>query len=493
MKTAILHIALVVPALADSATLHSWNVLDYDWKAMGITRNEAINTNVFIPSNNALAGVKSTGGVTFVTVPRWKSGVPSTLNKVVIDSASGETVLQPYPNAWFNNLSNPDGIKYVQSMEIDSQGRMWIIDVGRSFTEGPLSGPAKVVVWNIALNREVERFVLPDDVVDPSSNFLNDIVVDEARMFAYISDANRGLIITVDMVNKRASAFEDASTKNEPSVNFVIEGLDYEFITPSDGIALTPDAHWVYYCALQGLTLYRIPSEVLRAWPLDLEAAAGAVEVVGTKSSQADGMTFAATGVLYSGGITDPDNNVWSYDTNSGAGFKQTALTAAGGDWWADTFAFDGFGNLLYTTNHLNLFFAGTMNFVDPSEPNFCVKYVYVGSSSYVGSSLAPTPAPSASAEPTAEPTRPQPTAAADHNNDPHSGGAPIQEIIFAVAGSAVFVALLTACYFRMKKQKYYPEGKLHDTGSPLFDADADADTAYAPLPHPPPKLDEFS
>jgi len=242
--TACLVLAGSRASAATVETLYSWNVLDYIWDAEGLgSRNESLASGAFIPSQNALAGVKISSGVVYATVPRWTKGVPSTLNKVVTLHGAKSAVLDPYPSAWFNDLANPDGLKYVQSMEIDTQGRMWIIDVGRTDTTGNnvVHGKAKVVLWDIAKNVEIDRFELPEDVVDPESNFLNDIVVDEARMMAYISDANQGLIVVVDMARKRAQAFEDLSTKAEGDVGFTIQGVEYEFNTPEDGIALTTD------------------------------------------------------------------------------------------------------------------------------------------------------------------------------------------------------------------------------------------------------------
>ena len=391
----------------NATTLYEWDVLDYDWDALGQSREEAISSGAYVPENNALTGIKVFEGEIYVSVPRWLEGIPSTLNKVVMNS-SGASVLQPYPSAWFNNVSNPDGIIYIQSMEIDTKGRMWILDVGRSNIYGaaPVNGSAKIVLWNIRNNDEIDRFVLPGDISYPASSFLNDIVVDEGRMIAYISDSGRGSIVIVDMENHRSAVFEDKSTKSEASVSFIIEGVNYgntTFTTPEDGIALTPNLDWVYYCALQSLTLYRIPAEVLRTWPFDSDAAKSAVEIVGFKSSGADGMAFSSMGVLYSGGITDPDNNVWFYDPGVGTSFSQSALVT--NVRWADTFAFDGNGSLVFTSNHLEQFFTGSMNFESPQEPNFAIRSVYIGCNSYLegpnqaNPSTAPTATPSRTSE----------------------------------------------------------------------------------------------
>lgn len=376
-------------ASESATTLHEWTTLAYDWDAFNITKDEAIDKGYFQPSNNAPTGIKVYKDDIFIAVSRWRAGVPSTLNKI-IKNGMGESVLQPYPNQWFNNLSNPNGIKYVQSMEIDNEGRMWILDVGRSniFAEDPsdiVNGSAKIVLWDIESGMELDRFILPDDVAPPDGNFLNDIVVDVANMICYVSDSLMGTIVIVDMVKKRASLFEDVSTKSNPTVDFVISGVDYgttQFTTPEDGIALTPDKQWVYYCPLQDLTLYRVPTSLLSAWPYDNVAAQAGIEIVGTKTSPADGMTFTSGAVLYSGGITDPDNSVWYYNMSAGDAFNQTSL--ADNVYWADTFAFDGKGNLLFTENHLNLYFTYTMDFSETAPSNFFVKYVYVGEASYI-------------------------------------------------------------------------------------------------------------
>jgi ligand-binding sensor domain-containing protein len=43
----------------------------------------------------------------------------------------GAPVLQPFPSWEWNDPMDPSKLQYIQSMEIDSRGNMWILDVGR--------------------------------------------------------------------------------------------------------------------------------------------------------------------------------------------------------------------------------------------------------------------------------------------------------------------------------------------------------------------------
>lgn len=55
-----------------------WKKLDFAYPSEAM-REEAIKNKDFIPENNIPVGLEVSGDRVFVTVPRWKPGVPASL------------------------------------------------------------------------------------------------------------------------------------------------------------------------------------------------------------------------------------------------------------------------------------------------------------------------------------------------------------------------------------------------------------------------------
>lgn len=61
--------------------VYEWRQLDYQFPSPE-ARQQALDADTFIPMNNLPVGLEIHGDRLFVTVPRWRYGVPSSLNYI---------------------------------------------------------------------------------------------------------------------------------------------------------------------------------------------------------------------------------------------------------------------------------------------------------------------------------------------------------------------------------------------------------------------------
>ena len=126
-------VAAILPKL-EPRHIAKWTVLNYTWDA---THSERFYTqkSLYVPKNNAIAGIEVWKNSLFLTVPRWKDGVPSTLNVVKLPKKGAEVLvnepLTPYPSWADNELGNCKKFQWVQSIAIDDRSIMWVLDKGR--------------------------------------------------------------------------------------------------------------------------------------------------------------------------------------------------------------------------------------------------------------------------------------------------------------------------------------------------------------------------
>src|SRR5262249_18895742 len=107
----------VTPVAARADVQFAWSVIDYAWPS-GEQRLKALQNEEYIEANNAIAGIKIFRNWVYLTVPRWLQGVPSTLNRISVESRESSPPLIPYPSWHMNELGDCDALQYVQSVEI---------------------------------------------------------------------------------------------------------------------------------------------------------------------------------------------------------------------------------------------------------------------------------------------------------------------------------------------------------------------------------------
>lgn len=399
LNTALAALAAPRFALADFKVLAEFAAVEYTW-ASAEERDSAIASGAFIPGNNVITGLKVCNPEVaarcageqrlFATVPRWLPGVPGTLNEVVVQEGSAP-LLSPWPSKDAQDPSDCSKIQYVQSMEIDPEGVMWVVDVGRKYFNdehaADNSCPPKMVLVDVVTAEVLDSYVFPSYVAPYTGAFLNDIVLDVEHQVGYISSTGNnatdlGAVIVYDRRARNSRRFEHRSSTHAEEHVFMIHGLPNEGV-PTDGIALHPGGDRLFYSALSGYHLHSVSTAALRDFSLPSSDVIATVVDHGKKPSNSDGMAFGLDGSLFFGGLTTDCVYRWSPEMGD-ASNAEVLVNDAERLWWVDTFAFDNKGNLLLTSNKLSFFFSGAMDFTGASGGNFRIISVPVGTVSYL-------------------------------------------------------------------------------------------------------------
>ena len=382
--------------------LFSWNRVEYDWPTLA-ARERAIFSGDFIPENNVISGIKWHVDELYVTVPRWRKGIPSTLNKVI--KVNGKSVLRPFPSWEMNELGNCSALQFVHSLEIDPIRKwMWIVDVGRTNifpVDRSLQSqkcPPKLVILDLDTLKIVRTYIFTADVAAHGANFLNDIVIDREN-YAYITDAggwDHGGLVVFSLKKYRAHRFSHRSMKIQHNAKKfrMSNGKDYFLPTTRgaiacSGIAMAPDFRSIYFSALAGYDLFEIPVHIARQEGIDIEMH---VKNVGTKLSQSDGMYFTKKN-LYFGALTMDAIYMWPYAeqrmrcltenprlNNS----ERKVIHSARAMSWIDSFAMDDKGFMYFTTNRLHEYLNGSTDVSGQKGDKFVIWKVYLGEKSYL-------------------------------------------------------------------------------------------------------------
>ena len=293
-------------------------------------------------------------GRIFVNLPRWDRDVAVSVAEVV------DGKLKPYPsadwNAWRNakHLSPADHWICVQSVTVDPQGFLWVLDPAAPAMSALIDGGPKLVKIDLAKNTVVQTIAF-DKSLAPEGSYLNDVRFSPDGKTAYLTDSGfTGALLVVDTASGggRRLLAGDKSTQPEQGVIVHADGKELRrtdgrpTVFAADGVALSADGQTLYWQALTGKTLYSLPTSAINDAGLSPADLAAKVVKVGT-TNVADGLWADKKNNLY---ITAPEEDALKRRTPDG---KLETVVRDKRLRWPDSMAEGADGSIYLTTSHI--------------------------------------------------------------------------------------------------------------------------------------------
>ncbi|XP_056633257.1 L-dopachrome tautomerase yellow-f2-like [Diorhabda sublineata] len=268
----------------------------------------------------------------FITVPRRRLGVPSTLNYVPLDSRRRHNVpLIPYPS-WERNIypdptNSGQNFVSVYRVAVDPCDRLWFVDTGLVEVLGNVSRirPTTLVIMDLNTDKIIHSYELPQDNLVQSSAIAS-ITVDVTKntcddAFAYIPDLGGYGLIVFSLKENRSWRLSHNYFHLEPLAGeFFISGHRFQW---NDGIFSTeltlPQADGyrdLYFHAMAGTHMYRVSTRILRNQTLSTRSYHGEdFKVIGDRGPNSQ--TSAAdihkpSGVMFLGLVNQNALGCWN-------------------------------------------------------------------------------------------------------------------------------------------------------------------------------------
>ncbi|KAG7207330.1 hypothetical protein KM043_008997 [Ampulex compressa] len=214
-----------------------WNMIDYSYPDK-MSRQVAMMNGDFVPENCLPVGIEVWRNKLFVSVPRWRTGIPSTLNYISLDTnRGGSPKLTPYPNWAQNKAGDCDmGLTTVYRMHADMCDRLWVLDTGTiGIGDTTMQAcPYTLNIFDLTTDKIIRQYKLrPEDI--NQNTFIANIAVDLGKggcddAFAYMSDElGYGLIVYSWQQNKSWRISHSFFMPDPLAGDYNIAGMNFQW------------------------------------------------------------------------------------------------------------------------------------------------------------------------------------------------------------------------------------------------------------------------
>ncbi|XP_058443020.1 protein yellow [Malaya genurostris] len=236
MCVAVLGFGSWVSATTKLQERYNWRQLDFVFPNQQL-KQQALASGDYVPTNGLPVGIERWQNKLFVSVPRWKDGIPATLNYIDMNQTpSGSPPLIPYPD-WASNVAGDceNGLNTVYRIKADKCDRLWLLDtgtVGIGNTTQQLC-PYALNIIDLKTNRRLRRYELRAEDTNPNT-FIANIAIDMGRScedtFAYMSDELGYGLIAYSFEQNKSWRFAHSFFFPDPlRGDFNIAGLNFQW------------------------------------------------------------------------------------------------------------------------------------------------------------------------------------------------------------------------------------------------------------------------
>nr|ADF43215.1 yellow [Biston betularia] len=256
--------------------LFSWNALDWNYPDT-YSKQQAILSGGLVPENALPVGIERWKNKLFVTVPRWRNGIPATLNYIPLDAPYDPSPkLTPYPSLEGNEVGNCEsGLNTVYRVKADKCDRLWVMDTGTYGYDPNVTNvcPYSLNVYDLNTDKRIRRYVFrPEDIV--STTFIANIALDIGSScddtFAYFSDELGYGLIAYSWEQNKSWRFSHSYFFPDPLVgDFNIAGLNFQWGAEgifgiSAGPIGTDGYRTLFFSPLSSNTEFAVSTRILR-------------------------------------------------------------------------------------------------------------------------------------------------------------------------------------------------------------------------------------